>query len=76
MPTTAVQRGAQGLFAWVVSETKTALARPVKLGPASGDQTIVTQGLDDGDQVVTDGQYKLQLNAPVAIVTSTAEAGQ
>jgi len=76
MPTTAVQRGAQGLFAWVVSETNTALVRPVKLGPASGDQTIVTQGLDPGDRVVTDGQYKLQLDAPVAIVTSTAEAGE
>ena len=76
MPTTAVQRGAQGLFAWVVSETNTALARPVKLGPASGDQTIVTQGLDPGDRVVTDGQYKLQLDAPVVIVTSTAESGE
>jgi multidrug efflux system membrane fusion protein len=76
MPTTAVQRGAQGLFAWVVSETSTALARPVKLGPTAGDQTVVTQGLEAGDRVVTDGQYKLQLNAPVAIVTSAAEAGQ
>ena len=76
MPTTAVQRGAQGLFAWVVSETNTALARPVKLGPASGDQTIVTQGLDPGDRVVTDGQYKLQLDAPVVIGTSTAESGE
>ena len=76
MPTTAVQRGAQGLFAWVVSATGTALARPVKLGPASGDQTIVTQGLEAGDRVVTDGQYKLQLNAPVAIVATAAEAGQ
>jgi len=76
MPTTAVQRGAQGLFAWVVNETNTALARPVKLGPASGEQTIVNEGLRAGDRVVTDGQYKLQLNAPVAIVTSAAEAGE
>ena len=76
MPSTAVQRGAQGLFAWVVSETNTALARPIKLGPASGDQTIVNEGLGVGDRVVTDGQYKLQLNAPVSIVTSAAEAGE
>jgi len=76
IPSTAVQRGAQGLFAWVVSDGDTALARPIKLGPASGDQTIVTQGLDAGDRVVTDGQYKLQLNAPVAIVKAAAEAAE
>jgi multidrug efflux system membrane fusion protein len=76
MPTVAVQRGPQGLFAWVVSDANTALARPIKLGPVSGDQTIVAQGLDAGERVVTDGQYKLELNAPVAIVKSAAEAAE
>jgi multidrug efflux system membrane fusion protein len=76
MPATAVQRGAQGLFAWVVSETNTAGARPIKLGPASGGEAIVTEGLKAGDRVVTDGQYKLQLNAPVAIVAAREEAGR
>jgi membrane fusion protein, multidrug efflux system len=72
VPTTSIQRGAQGLFVWVVSETNSALARPVKTGSASGDVTIITEGLDEGDRVVTDGQYKLQVDAPVSIVKSPA----
>jgi multidrug efflux system membrane fusion protein len=74
VPTTAIQRGAQGLFAWVVSDTNTAVARPIKLGPATGNLTIVTEGLSEGERVVTDGQYKLELNARVIIATSPAAA--
>jgi membrane fusion protein, multidrug efflux system len=74
VPSTVVQRGAQGLFAWVVSDDDKAVPRKIELGPVSGDLTIVTAGLNDGDRVVTDGQYKLQVDAPVAIVTA-ATAG-
>ena len=74
VPSSAVQRGPQGLFAWVVTADNTAVPRPIKVGPTAGDQTIVTSGLDAGDRVVTDGQYKLQRDAPVA-VTAPAVAG-
>jgi membrane fusion protein, multidrug efflux system len=74
VPTTAVQRGAQGLFAWVVGDDNKAVPRKIELGPVSGDLTVITAGLNDGDRVVTDGQYKLQVDAPVAIVTAKASA--
>ena len=74
VPTTVVQRGAQGLFAWVVSEDDKAVPRKIELGPVSGDLTVITAGLNDGDRVVTDGQYKLQVDAPVAIVTTPTTA--
>ena len=74
VPATAVQRGPQGLFAWVVNSDNVVETRRIELGPASGDLTIVTAGLAAGDRVVTDGQYKLQLHAPVAIASSTAAA--
>lgn len=74
VPSTVVQRGAQGLFAWVVGDDDKAVPRKIELGPVSGDLTVITTGLNDGDRVVTDGQYKLQVGAPVAIVTAaTAE---
>ncbi|HEV7981935.1 MAG TPA: efflux RND transporter periplasmic adaptor subunit [Xanthobacteraceae bacterium] len=74
VPSTVVQRGAQGLFAWVVGDDDKAVPHKIELGPVSGDLTVITAGLDDGDRVVTDGQYKLQVGAPVAIVTAaTAE---
>jgi multidrug efflux system membrane fusion protein len=72
VPSTVVQRGSQGLFAWVVSDDEKAVPRKIELGPVSGDLTIVTAGLNEGDRVVTDGQYKLQVDAPVAIVTAAA----
>jgi multidrug efflux system membrane fusion protein len=75
IPTPAVQRGQQGLFTWVVTDKNTVIARPIELGPASGDLTIVTAGLAAGERVVTNGQYRLQVNAPVAVATAAASAG-
>jgi membrane fusion protein, multidrug efflux system len=67
VPSSAVQRGPQGLFAWIVTTNDTALARPIQVGPTTDDLTIVTSGLEEGDRVVTDGQYKLQTNVPVTV---------
>jgi multidrug efflux system membrane fusion protein len=75
IPTPAVQRGQQGLFAWVVNDKNTVEARRIEVGPASGDLTIVTTGLTDGERVVTNGQYRLQANAPVAITQAAASTG-
>ena len=70
VPSSTVQRGPQGLFAWVVTEKNTAEVRKIEVGPTTGNLTIITSGLADGDRVVTDGQYKLQTNAPVSITSS------
>jgi multidrug efflux system membrane fusion protein len=48
--------------------------RPIEVGPTYAKLTIVNSGLSGGERIVTDGQYKLQRNAPVTI-TSTASAG-
>ncbi len=48
--------------------TYKAVARPIELGPVSGDLTVIVAGINEGDRVVTDGQYKLQVDAPVEIV--------
>ena len=76
MPSSAVQRGPQGLFAWVVTITNTAEPRPIEVGPTTGDLTIVLAGVREGERVVTDGQYKLQRNAAVSITAPlAADAG-
>lgn len=72
IPTSAVQRGPQGLFAWVVSANRTALTKPIQIGPATDGLTIVTGGLAEGETVVTDGQYKLQPGAPISTVPPSA----
>jgi membrane fusion protein, multidrug efflux system len=74
VPSMVVQRGVQGLFAWVVTDDNKAVPRKIDLGPVSGDLTVITEGLKEGDRVVTDGQYKLQVDAPVAIVGAATTA--
>jgi multidrug efflux system membrane fusion protein len=72
VPASAVQRGAQGLLAWVVGKDNTAEPRPIEVGPASGDLTIVTKGLSEGDRVITAGQYKLRPKSPVVTAASSS----
>ena len=76
IPPLAVQRGPGGLFTWVLKPNNTVEPRPIQTSTTTGDRTIVTSGVDDGDRVVTDGQYKLQANSPVTITApSTATHG-
>jgi membrane fusion protein, multidrug efflux system len=74
VPSAAIQRGPDGLFVWIVNANGLAEPRPIEVGPAYGKVTIVNSGLAGGERIVTDGQYKLQRDAPVTI-TSTATAG-
>jgi membrane fusion protein, multidrug efflux system len=67
VPSPVIQRGPDGVFAWVVKPDGAAEARPIKVGPASGDQTIVTSGLSEGERVVVNGQYKLRPGSRVTI---------
>jgi multidrug efflux system membrane fusion protein len=67
VPTSAVQRGPQGLFAWIVTEKNTAEMRKIEVGPTTGNFTIITSGLADGARIVTDGQYNLRTNVPVTV---------
>ncbi len=69
IPPPAVQRGPHGLFAWVVKADNTVEPRPIGIGATTDGRTIVTSGLDGGERVVTDGQYKLQIGASVTITS-------
>jgi multidrug efflux system membrane fusion protein len=71
VPSTAVQRGPQGLFTWVVNDQNIAQTRKIETGPTAGDLTIIASGLAEGERVVTDGQYKLQQDVPVTITAPT-----
>jgi multidrug efflux system membrane fusion protein len=72
IPSAAVQRGPDGLYAWVITPQNTAEIHPIKTGPSTDDRTIVLSGLQDGDRTVTGGDYKLQPNATVTIGPSSA----
>jgi membrane fusion protein, multidrug efflux system len=76
IPSVAVQRGPEGLFTWVVKTDNTVEPRPIKTATSSDNTTIILSGVNDGERVVTDGQYKLQTNAPVSIVNPRAASAQ
>ena len=72
VPSTAVQRGPQGLYTWVVTANNTAVVRQIQVGPTSGDSIIIDSGVTEGERVVVDGQYKLQANSPVSVSSAPA----
>jgi multidrug efflux system membrane fusion protein len=53
-----------------VTEKNTATPKPVEVGPSVDGLTIVTSGLDDGERVITGGQYKLRTNSPISVSTA------
>jgi membrane fusion protein, multidrug efflux system len=70
VPSGAIQRGPNGLFLWTVTANNLAQPRPIEAGPTYGDLTVVASGLNGGERIVTDGQYKLQKDAPVTVTSA------
>jgi multidrug efflux system membrane fusion protein len=71
IPTAAVQRGAQGTFAYVIKEDNTATIRPLKLGPTQGPDVAVESGVVAGERVVVDGADRLREGARVQVADRT-----
>jgi multidrug efflux system membrane fusion protein len=74
VPSSAVQRGTQGTFVYVVGQDQTVSIHPVTLGPVSGENVAIDKGLAAGELVVTDGADKLRDGAKVEVTTPGARA--
>lgn len=59
VPQRTVQQSAKGPYVWVVQKENTVELRPVTLGDWQGDEWLITDGLNSGDQVVVDGTVGL-----------------
>lgn len=66
VPASVVQRGPDGAFAFVVSDApdgstnRIAKMRPIKVAQIDNGEALIDDGLEPGEVVVVDGQYKLQ----------------
>ncbi|MEP7066739.1 MAG: efflux RND transporter periplasmic adaptor subunit [Gemmatimonadota bacterium] len=67
VPTQAVIEGQNGNFLFVVNADSTATQREITIDRAAGDLTIISQGVKPGEQVVTDGQLRLNTGTKVQI---------
>jgi multidrug efflux system membrane fusion protein len=74
VPAAAVQRGPQGVYAFVVKADNKAQMLPIKVSTANlgGPTVLIDSGIAAGDQVVIDGQLKLRAGASVKLVPSAA----
>ena len=71
VPTSAVQTGQRGTFVFVVRGDSTVEMRPVSVGANVHERTVLSEGVQAGEVVVTDGQLRL---TPGAKVRSKANA--
>jgi membrane fusion protein, multidrug efflux system len=78
MPTSAVRRGAPNgvvsTFVYLVNADRSVSVRPVTLGAVDGERVAVTQGLNVGDIVVTEGGDRLRDGAEVVLPGVAAPA--
>ncbi len=74
VPAAVIQRGPQGSFAFVIKTDSTVEARPVKIAQSEDSFALVDEGLQLGEKVVVDGQYKLQEGSKVEIANRDGPA--
>jgi multidrug efflux system membrane fusion protein len=68
----AVQQGPNGAYVYVINPNDTVETRPVRVAEISGGQTLIDSGLKANEQVVVDGQYKLQPGTRVTMLHGKA----
>ena len=67
VPTSAVQYGENRNFVYVVQSDETVARREIVCGLTDGIDTVVSEGLNPGEMVVTEGVDKLQHGSKVAM---------
>ncbi|MFN6536068.1 MAG: efflux RND transporter periplasmic adaptor subunit [Nostoc sp. EkiNYC01] len=75
VPSQAIQTGQQGQFVFLVKPDKTVEMRPVTVGDTIGNETAIKQGLQPGEQIVTDGQFNLVPGATVQVKPEVGSGG-
>jgi multidrug efflux system membrane fusion protein len=74
VPATAVTRGQQGAYVYVMNPDSTATSRTVNVERADDVTAVIASGLQAGETVVTDGQFRISPGARL-VVREPAGAG-
>ncbi|UVK51521.1 efflux RND transporter periplasmic adaptor subunit [Mesorhizobium sp. AR02] len=73
VPVTAIVRGPDGTYAFVVGKDRHIIKRPVTVAYSNAELAVVGEGVQPGDTIVTDGQYRIQ-EGDLVDVTGPAQA--
>ena len=76
VPGSAVQIGQNGPYVFVLKPDSTLELRPVKPGQSQGDLTVITEGVQAGEMVVTSGQLQLSPGMKVNPRAGGADGGE
>lgn len=60
VPADVLQRGPQGTYAYVINADHKAEMRPVEVVQTQDGKAVIGKGLEPGETVVLDGQYKIK----------------
>jgi multidrug efflux system membrane fusion protein len=74
LPQRAIMQGANGSYIYVVKPDNTVERRDIQAVSAPEGISVITKGLDAGEKVVSDGQYRLVNGSRVRIDQPTAES--
>ena len=61
-------RGPSGPYAFIVGKDRTVQKRMIKVGVTNKTTAVIDSGLEAGETVVTDGQYRIQAGSRVEFV--------
>ena len=68
VPDAAVQRGPNGLYAYVVTPDNRAELRQLKVDRIEDGDALVAQGITAGERIVVSGHYRVQPNGPLQVL--------
>ncbi len=66
IPASAIQRNEAGTYVYAVQADQSVKLQPVQVAELQGPQAVIASGVNPGDRVVADGQYKLKPGARIA----------
>ena len=68
VPARSIQAGPNGSYLFVIKPDNSVEQRTVTVAETENDLSVVSKGLSAGEQVVVDGQYRLQQGTKVSIL--------
>ena len=74
VPASAVQRGPDGSYIFVIKDDQSVEVRPVKVALIEKGEALIDDGLKPNENIVVDGQYRLQIGSHVKPADSAKPA--
>jgi multidrug efflux system membrane fusion protein len=72
VPANAVQQSSKGPYAYVVTADNKATVKQIQTGATDHEQTMILNGLDEGDTVVTEGVDRLREGSDIKLAEAAA----